>query len=133
MLLRRRYLIHKGKNMANPPQGINKSNQEAVSNKKQITVNKEVGTGIRADDTTAAEKRGECFAQSADRHILDKQPGFGKVRPTLEDHVDNRGLDTLSSDSRKAPLPSEKSNKIEIHQKYNDENIIHTPDASTVT
>jgi hypothetical protein len=113
----------------------NKKTIGASSNKTQqkrsLGANSEIGAGVRADDTTEAEKRGPCFASSADRHILDRQPGFGAVRPTMEEHQTNKGLNTLSSDSRKAPLPEEGVRQ-EIHRGQNDENIVYD-DASTVT
>lgn len=107
-----------------------KSKKEDPSNKKQLSrsfEDAEIGRDVRADDTTSAEKR-PTFAQSVDRHVLDHQKGFGEVKPTMDDQSSNKGHGTLSSDSRKSPLP-EKGVKIEIHRGYNDENIIQEGDA----
>jgi hypothetical protein len=89
----------------------------------------EITQSVRSDDTTDAEKRGDCFAPSVSKNILDNNPGFGKVRPTVEEHQSNRGLDTLSSDSRMkhgnvgAPLP-EQGVKLNIHGRRRDEHVV---------
>lgn len=109
---------------------------QAPSNKRQISSSfesAEIGPGVRSDDTTNPEKRGECFAPSVESRVLDKNPGFGSVKPTSEDPVGNKGLGTLSSDSRKAPLPSDKSNKIKLDQKRNNEHIIYDGESTTVS
>lgn len=109
---------------------------QASSNKRQITrsfESAEIGQGVRTDDTVNPEKRGECFAPSVEQRILDKKPGFGAVRPTMEDHTGNKGHDTLSSDSRKSSMPSAKGNKIELNQKRNNEDIIYEGASTTVT
>ena len=97
------------------------------SNAKQqraiLDRNKEVGLGARRDDTCDPEKRGEVFAPSVAKSILDEKPGFGKVKPTMEEHQTNRGLNTLSSDSRNAPLP-EDGVKLNIHGRRRDEHAI---------
>jgi hypothetical protein len=118
----------------NPNQGRYSSKEMASSSKKQVTVNREVGTGVRSDDTTMAEKRGECFAQSAHKHVLKQDKGFGEVRPTVEEHQTDRGLKTLSSDSRKAPLP-EQGVKLDIDtcMPRNNEHIIVGDRENTVT
>lgn len=100
----------------------------APSNAKQQKRNlegSEVGYKVRQDDTTDAEKRGECFAPSVSTRVLDSNPGFGKVKPAIEEHQTNRGWDTLSSDSRmgKAPLP-EDGVKLDIHGRRRDEHVI---------
>lgn len=80
---------------------------------------------VRPDDLTNAEKRGECFAFSVATRVLDKHPGFGAVKPTEELHQVDKGLKTLSSDSRvgKAPLP-EDGVKLDIHGRRRDEHVI---------
>lgn len=82
-------------------------------------------SGVRPDDLTNAEKRGECFAPSVSERVLDKQPGFGTVKPTEELHQVDKGLRTLSSDSRigKSPLPEE-GVKLNIHGRRRDEHVI---------
>lgn len=112
-----------------------KRNSGTPSNKTQIKrsfQDAEISQSVRSDDTTQAEKRGECFCSSSAERVLDKRPGFDKVRPTSENPNTNKGWDTLSSDSRNAPLAGSES-KIELHQKRNDENIIYDGATTTVT
>lgn len=101
---------------------------DSASFKKQQKRNIEpsvVTNYTRPDDLTNAESRGDCFANSAHEHILDKHHGFGKVKPTEEIHQLDKGLKTLSSDSRKghAPLP-EDGVKLDIHGRRRDAHVI---------
>jgi hypothetical protein len=84
---------------------------------------------VRPDDTTAPEKRGG-FAPSVATRVLDKNPGWsGDIRPTMEDHQGDKGLGTLSSDSRMmngktgSPLP-EDGVKLNIHGRRRDEHVV---------
>lgn len=95
-----------------------------VIQRKRNLEGSETGSRVRQDDTTSAEKRGDCFCPSATTRVLDKNPGFGSVKPTKNDHTSNKGLDTLSSDSRNDPLPSQNGNKIELNQMRNREHIV---------
>lgn len=97
------------------------------SNAKQqraiLDHSKETGLGVRSDDTTSNEKRGEVFAPSVAKSILDDKPGFGKVKPDVYDAQGNRGLDQFKHDSRNSPLP-EDGVKLDIHGRRRDEHAI---------
>ena len=89
----------------------------------------EISQTVRGDDTTSPEKRGEVFAPSVSKRVLDHNPGFGAVKPTIEEPQTGKGLNTLSSDSRKQQLP-EQGGKMNIHGKRMDE---HTNNGDTST
>jgi hypothetical protein len=99
-----------------------------IKTEKRNNAGDKIAGSVRADDLTQPEKRGG-FAPSVATRVLDKNPGFGEVKPTLEDHQGNKGLDTLSSDSRMksgktgAPLP-EDGVKLNIHGRRRDENVV---------
>jgi hypothetical protein len=92
--------------MSNPTQGRSRQKEMSGDTKKQMARSMEFAEfkTVLPDSTTNSEKR-PCFAQSAERHILDKQPGFGEVIKPSHSHSKDRGLNTFNSDTRDDPLP----------------------------
>lgn len=78
---------------------------------------------VRQDDLTNAEKRGECFAPSVAKRVLDNKPGFGEPKKGGIDYQGNKGHGTLSSNDSTAPLP-EDGVKLNIHGRRRNEHVI---------